>query len=87
MTNSVELLKNQGFLWRPKGFTMGAFGMALDHPLIVSGYKNIMFIMIFGLALNILMTLFAAVHLPLPAAVLCEGRHDRGGKRVVSRPR
>ena len=59
-TNSVELLRNQGFLWYPKGFTIGAFKMAFDHPLIASGYRNIMFIMIVSLTINIILTLFAA---------------------------
>jgi putative aldouronate transport system permease protein len=62
-TNSVELLKNQGFLWYPRGFTLGAFGMAFRHPLIMSGYKNIIFIMIVGLTFNIVLTLFAAYFL------------------------
>jgi len=59
-SNSIEILQNQGFLWYPKGFTYGAYKMALEHPLIISGYRNIMFIMIFGLVINIVMTLFAA---------------------------
>jgi len=63
ITRSTELLRNPGFLWYPKGFTLGAFKMAFEHPLIVSGYKNIMFVMIVGLTLNILLTLFAAYFL------------------------
>ena len=62
-SNSVELLRNQGFLWFPKGFTTGAFGMALEHPLILSGYRNIIFIMVVSLTLNISLTLFAAYFL------------------------
>ena len=62
-SNSVEILRNQGFLWYPIGFTFGAYGMAFDHPLIVSGYRNIMFIMVVGLSINITMTLFAAYFL------------------------
>jgi putative aldouronate transport system permease protein len=62
-TNTVELLKNNGFLWYPKGFTTGAFAMAFDHPLIISGYRNILFVMIVSLVINIVMTLFAAYFL------------------------
>jgi len=62
-TNTVELLRNQGFLWFPKGFTIGAYKMAFDHPLIISGYKNILFVMVIGLFLNIVLTLFAAYFL------------------------
>jgi len=62
-TDTVELLRNQGFLWYPKNFTTGAYSMAFSHPLIISGYRNTMFIMIVGLTLNITMTLFAAFFL------------------------
>jgi len=62
-TNSVELLRNPGFLLYPKGFTLGAYGMAFTHPLIASGYRNILFVMLFGLSFNIILTLFAAYFL------------------------
>ena len=62
-TSSTEILRNQGFLWYPKGFGFGAFKLAFEHPLILSGYKNIIFIMVVGISLNIVMTLFAAYFL------------------------
>jgi putative aldouronate transport system permease protein len=63
VTGTVDLLRTQGFLWFPKGFTFGAYGMALSHPLILSGYKNILYVMVVSLVLNIVMTLFAAYFL------------------------
>jgi putative aldouronate transport system permease protein len=62
-TNTVNLIRDHGFIWYPKGFTLGAYTMALSHPLILSGYKNILFVMVVGLSLNIIMTLFAAYYL------------------------
>ena len=63
VTNNISLLATPGFLWYPKGFTIGSFKLAFSHPLILSGYKNILFIMICGLTLNILLTLFTGFFL------------------------
>jgi putative aldouronate transport system permease protein len=62
-TSSVELIKDPGFILYPRGFTTGAYAMALSHPLIISGYRNILSIMVIGLAINITLTLFAAYFL------------------------
>jgi putative aldouronate transport system permease protein len=63
VTNNLELLATPGFLWYPKGFTIGSFKLAFTHPLIVSGYKNILFIMALGLFVNIALTLFTGFFL------------------------
>ena len=63
VTNNLELLATPGFLWYPKGFTTGSFKLAFTHPLIVSGYKNILVIMVAGLAVNIFLTLITGFFL------------------------
>ena len=63
VTNNIALLATPGFLWYPKGFTIGSFKLAFSHPLILSGYKNILFIMVWGLFLNIILTLFTGFFL------------------------
>jgi putative aldouronate transport system permease protein len=63
VTNNLVLLATPGFLWYPKGFTLGSFKLAFTHPLIVSGYKNILFIMTAGLLVNIILTLFTGFFL------------------------
>jgi putative aldouronate transport system permease protein len=63
VTNNLALLATPGFLWYPKGFTLGSFKLAFTHPLIVSGYRNILFIMAVGLAVNISLTLFTGFFL------------------------
>lgn len=63
VTNNLELLATPGFLWYPKGFTAGSFKLAFTHPLIVSGYKNILLIMAAGLAVNIFLTLITGFFL------------------------
>jgi len=63
VTNNLALLATPGFLWYPKGFTIGSFKLAFTHPLILSGYKNILFVMFWGLIINILLTLFTGFFL------------------------
>jgi putative aldouronate transport system permease protein len=63
VSNSIALLANPGFLWYPRGFTLGAFKLAFTHPLIVSGYKNILIVITVSLFFNITLTLFAAFFL------------------------
>ena len=63
ISNNVKLLANPGVLWWPRGFNLGAFKLAFSHPLLLSGYKNILFILIVSLPLNIIMTLFCGYFL------------------------
>ncbi|MDF2484864.1 MAG: sugar transporter permease [Herbinix sp.] len=59
-SNNTELVANPGLAFWPKGFTTGAYRLAFQHPLILSGFKNSILILIFALPLNMLLTLFAA---------------------------
>jgi len=63
VTNNLTLLSSSGFLWYPKGFNLDSFRLAFTHPLILSGYKNIIIIMVVGLSVNILLTLFTGFFL------------------------
>ena len=63
VTNNIALLSTPGFLWYPKGFTVGSFKLAFTHPLILSGYKNILFVMFWGLSFNLTLTLFTGFFL------------------------
>ena len=56
-TSNGELIKNAGALWWPKGFNTGSYRMALTHPLLLSGYKNILIVLVASLPINILLTL------------------------------
>lgn len=40
-----------------EGFTIGAYIKAFQHPLILSGFRNILFILLCSLPLNLVMTL------------------------------
>lgn len=56
-SNNQALLATPGVLWYPKGFNIGAYTMAFKHPLLMSGYKNILFVLVISLPINILLTL------------------------------
>ncbi len=51
------LTRHVGMLWSPiKPFTLDAYKMVFDNPSIVSGFRNTLFVMVFGLAVNMTMT-------------------------------
>ena len=62
-TNNVYLVSHPGAVWWPVGFTTGSYKMAFEHPLILSGYKNILLILGISLPINIIMTLFCGYFL------------------------
>lgn len=62
-SNNVQLLLNPGFLPWPLGFNVGAYRLAFSHPLLLSGYKNILIVLVASLPLNIILTLFCGYFL------------------------
>ena len=62
-TNNVYLVAHPGAIFWPVGFTTGSYAMAFEHPLILSGYKNIMIILGVSLPINIVLTLFCGYFL------------------------
>lgn len=58
-TSNTYLTSHPGLLLTPHGFTLGAYKLALSHPLLLSGYKNILIVLCGSLPINILLTLFA----------------------------
>lgn len=62
-SNNTRLVSEPGILLWPKGFTIGAYKLAFKHPLILSGFKNSILILVLSLPLNILLTLFGAYFL------------------------
>ena len=62
-SENVKLLQNPGFMLHPLGWNTAAYRLAFTHPLLSSGYKNILMIMLVALPLNILLTLFCGYFL------------------------
>ncbi|HPJ02922.1 MAG TPA: carbohydrate ABC transporter permease [Candidatus Limiplasma sp.] len=59
-SNNTQLLANPGFMLIPRGFTTIAYCRAFSHPLIMSGYRNILIVIAVSLPINIFLTLSAA---------------------------
>ncbi|GLC30892.1 carbohydrate ABC transporter permease [Clostridium omnivorum] len=60
VSDSNELLAHRGLLLKPIGFNFAAYKMVFKNPMIVRGYINTLIVVVFGVALNILMTSLAA---------------------------
>lgn len=60
LSNPGELAANTGLLFRPAGFSLEAYKAVLKNPLILSGYRNTIFIVLTGTTMNIIMTSMGA---------------------------
>lgn len=57
LSENTKLLQHPGFMLIPQGFNAAAYRLAFTHPLLVSGYKNILFVLVTALPLNLFLTL------------------------------
>ena len=62
-TSTSYLSAHQGVLFWPQIFTTSAYRLAFTHPLLLSGYKNIMIVLLVSLPINIILTLFTGYFL------------------------
>lgn len=62
-TNNSYLVAHPGAIFWPHGFTLGSYKLAFTHPLLLSGYKNILFVLVVSLPINIILTLFCGYFL------------------------
>ena len=60
LSDSSRLIKHTGFLLGPLGLNIDAYKTVMENPLILSGYRNTLFIVIVGVALNLVMTSLGA---------------------------
>jgi len=60
LSDTSLLLTHRGLLLKPLSSTIGAYRLTFSYPLVRSGYKNILFVLIFGLPINLVLTLFCA---------------------------
>ncbi|HEY8500747.1 MAG TPA: carbohydrate ABC transporter permease [Clostridia bacterium] len=59
-SDGVELMRHQGVLLRPLGFSAAAYRMVFKNPLLLSGYVNTITLVAVGVSVNILLTAIAA---------------------------
>ena len=62
-SNSNTLTQHSGLLFRPIGFSMDAYKMVFQNPMIGKGYLNTLFILIIGVFLDLVMTSLGAYFL------------------------
>ena len=62
-TSTSYLSAHQGVLFWPHMFTASAYRLAFTHPLLLSGYKNILIVLLVSLPINIFLTLFTGYFL------------------------
>lgn len=60
LSSADELTAHTGLLLRPLEFSLDAYKAVLKNPIIYSGYKNTLFIVVVGTAYNIVMTSMGA---------------------------
>ncbi len=59
-SNPRALASHTGILLKPEGFSATAYKLMMKNPMILRGYLNTFLILIFGLAINMVMTCLAA---------------------------
>jgi len=60
LSNPTDLTQHRGLLFFPLDMTFEAYRRVFANPIILSGYRNTLFIVIVGTALNVLMTTLGA---------------------------
>ncbi|GAB6930489.1 carbohydrate ABC transporter permease [Paenibacillus sp. JCM 10914] len=60
LSDSSQLLANKGLLWKPVGFSLDAYKSVLANPGIAIGFRNTLFIVVFGVIVNLFMTALGA---------------------------
>lgn len=60
VSDAGALVAFKGILWRPLGFSLEAYRSVMDNPGILAGYRNTLFIVVFGVTLNLFMTSLGA---------------------------
>lgn len=59
-SDAGRFIAHKGFLWRPLGFSWDAFESVMNNPGIALGYRNTLFIVVVGVAVNLVMTALGA---------------------------
>lgn len=71
VSNPEELMRNQGLLLRPLGeMTLDGYRMVFSNKLVLSGFGNTFFVLIVGLAFNLVLTTLGAYVLSLRELML-----------------
>ncbi|MBQ2818507.1 MAG: carbohydrate ABC transporter permease [Clostridia bacterium] len=60
LSNPQELAKVSGFMYKPAGFSLNAYKAVLTNRQIFTGYRNTLFIVFFGVLIELVITTMTA---------------------------
>ncbi|CAG7649066.1 L-arabinose transport system permease protein AraQ [Paenibacillus solanacearum] len=60
ISDASQLISHTGFLWKPLGLSFSAYESVFKNPSILTGYRNTLFILVFGVAINLFLTALGA---------------------------
>ncbi|MCZ8518932.1 MULTISPECIES: carbohydrate ABC transporter permease [Paenibacillus] len=60
LSDPAELMQHRGLLLMPDGFSLDAYKAVFDNPMIPAGYRNTLFYVAAGTAINLFMTSLGA---------------------------
>lgn len=69
-SDPTEISRFRGLLFYPKGFSLEAYKAVLQNPMILVGYRNTLFYVAAGTAINLLMTILGAYALSRQGVLL-----------------
>lgn len=59
-SDNAQLMKHSGLLFRPLGFSIDAYWAVFENPAVLRGYRNTLFVLVCGCALNMVLSIIAA---------------------------
>lgn len=63
LSDPMEFVSHKGILWHSIGFTFNSYKAAFENPMLLKGYSNTLFVLVFGVTVNIVMTICGAYFL------------------------
>lgn len=60
LSDPAALMRHRGIILAPLGFTLAAYELVLDNPMVMLGYRNTLLYVVAGTALNLVMTSLGA---------------------------
>ena len=60
VSDPTEIARFRGMLFYPKGFSFDAYKAVLQNPMVLTGYRNTLFYVVAGTAINLIMTTLGA---------------------------
>ncbi|CAH1200130.1 L-arabinose transport system permease protein AraQ [Paenibacillus allorhizoplanae] len=60
ISDGAQLITHKGLLYRPLGFSLEAYHNVFKNPSILQGYRNTLFILVFGVTTNLIVTALGA---------------------------